>query len=260
MVKPKKKKYPKIPVVCHLPLYKNIHKGSPVLILATGPSSEVAVGEDFSRLPVIGINDAIKLWHTPYYFALDRQFIISIQQHRKPMVVFAWNHFHKHWKRHDNKICPAWFSKALTEKVKNLNKGLSFGSSSTYAALHLAAIMGFNPIYLLGNDLAWRPGTKSHVHKRRYGDVGTKKFGYNGIIYVTRTPMIRMKKNFEESKSFFDSKGIKVINISQGILDLYPRKDPKDIIEKLKAKNRGFIPYRPKPGGGIEPWKKYLRQ
>ena len=87
-----------MPVISHVKYYRNAHKNKPMIILATGPSSDKFMGEDLSRLPVMGINDSTKYWHTPYYMALDRQYTISAQQYRKDMVVFAYNHFHSFWR------------------------------------------------------------------------------------------------------------------------------------------------------------------
>jgi hypothetical protein len=242
----------------NLKAYKNIHKDIPVFLVATGPSAEDALGTDFSKLPAILINDATKFWSGPYYFALDRQFMLAAQQIRKNMVIWVWNQFHPFWRANNKYTVPAWFSKCDGEKIKSLQGGLAFGSSSTYAAMHLAAIMGFNPIYLVGNDLAWEPGKKSHIHKRRFSDKGSKRYHYNGITYLTKTSMLIMKKNFEETKKFMDSKGIKVINLSQGILDKYPRKKFKEVLPKIKKQHYDFKPFRPVPSGGSKRWTTYL--
>jgi len=230
-----------------------------MLIIGTGPSCARIMGEDVSDLPCIGVNDALLYWSPAYYFALDRPYIVKSQQHRKHMVVFVWDHFFPFWRSTSKYAIPAWYSKGPSDIIESLDTGIAFGGSSTYAAMHMAAIMGCNPIYLIGNDLSWRPGQKSHIHKRRFSERGTKKFSYDGITYLTRTPMIVMKRNFETSKKFFDSKGIKVINLSDGILEKYPRQDAKKALSRIRATHSGFVPNIPAPGGTSVPWKKYRK-
>jgi len=251
-----RKNIPRHPVTDFLPLYKDVHKGLPMLVCGTGPSAELVAGKDLSDLPVIAVNEGIKFFRAPYSLSLDKLHILAVQKTKFNLVVFCWNHFHLHWKTNQQQVIPAWFSKARTDYADSFGGGLSFGASSVHSAAQLAAVMGANPIYLLGNDLAWRPGEKSHFHKRRFSEKGTRKINCENVIYLTKSSMLRAKKYLEQSKKFYQRHGIKIINISRGILEKYPREDAKTVLKKIK-KHSGFVPYRPFPGGKVGPWKNF---
>ena len=254
---------PKAAAISHLRGYKKAHAGRPALIIGNGPSADL-LEKYKSHLPKIlsfGVNRSFPAYHTPYWLGLDREYVIHIQTQRNPTVAFVWDHFHSVCREKNKFVKIAWFNntRGLLARSLSPKDGIAFGNSSTYSALHLAAMMGCTPIYIIGNDLAWIPGSKSHFYKNKFSEVGSKKYVLNGITYLTKGTMLRMKRNFEASKPLFDKNGIKIINISGGILEKYKRKTVDEAMEKLIAFGP-VIPFKPKPGGKVKPWESYIQR
>jgi len=83
----------------------------------------------------------------------------------------------------------------------SLSRGVFCGGNSGYAALNLAAILGANPICLLGFDMKNLPSGKANFH--------------GGYPASSSDPEIRhWRENFEKVAPEYSNRNIKVINLN----------------------------------------------
>ena len=112
-------------------------------------------------------------------------------------------------------------TKEATNKFwpEDITQGVSKFATTTFAALQIAVFMGFNPIYLVGVDLDWKPfkdNDINHFHPD-YNSKSLTKQRYTGI---TRAQTKAYKIALAGSKKA----GVKIFNATVGgKLEVFPR-------------------------------------
>lgn len=155
-----------------LAAFKDRHRGQPAVILANGATLK---DHDLSRLScrTIGINRSYDLHDADYHVCLERahalrdpEAYVKMARAGKLFVAGEWEIGH---------VMPI-----LSERITRFSRDIPSGvvtqvreiGSVSYAALQLAAWLGFSPILFLGLDLAgghfhgdW-PASKT-IHRQR---------------------------------------------------------------------------------------------
>jgi len=125
---------------------------------------------------------------------------------------------------------PSLWSHDITESVSKYG-------SSMLSVLQIAVYMGFNPIYLLGCDLGWKPfgwGEKdpNHFSEDYWGDARVYE---TEKVVVTEGLANRYTADARSShvlaKKVCDPMGVKIYNATVGgDLEVYPRVDLLDVL------------------------------
>jgi len=119
----------------------------------------------------------------------------------------------------------------------DIASGVSKYGSSMLAVLQIAVYMGFNPIYLLGCDLGWRPFGRNAKDPNHFSEDywGKPQIADGKKIVVTPGLARRYTADALSShvlaKKVCDPMGIKIYNATMGgDLDVYPRANLMEVI------------------------------
>ena len=143
---------------------EGVWRGRRAFCVGGGPSLKYF---DWSLLAgelTIGINRAFEQFDPTIIFSMDTRFWMWLEQGKFGEATRArfdrYSHGLKVWldtvpgkTPFAEDILTVPYNQKLTGWGTNLEEGLSSGQNSGYSALNLAAILGANPIYLLGYDM-----------------------------------------------------------------------------------------------------------
>ena len=228
---------------------KNIHKGKRCFIIGNGPS---LTSEDLTLLKeeyTFAANRIFYIfnktpWRPTYYCAQDdvviqdiadkfeaiepevsRMFLISESQKivssnviKSDKVQFFCAEYvsaHKHV--------------GFSEKIEDHICG---GGTITYAAIQIAAYMGFSEIYLLGVDHNYASSSFKDNNVSADDVAGSYFEGMPTNIKMTKPNTDNSTRSFIKAKEYGDSHGIKIYNSTRGgKLEVFPRKTLEEVIE-----------------------------
>lgn len=189
-------------------------KGESCVIIGGGESLK---GFDFTRLKskkTIGVNRVFEVFDCDILYFMDSVFYRNIVEGK--MDTFTQYNISGRWKEFPGvkvSLTPMNCSiyahgvhvvRRLAEMQlsRDLKKGIYGGNNSGVGALMLAAVLGANPIYLLGFDMKVEESTHWHG-------------GYPHTNKESLTSRLESyRKNFEEVASLFENACIKVVNLN----------------------------------------------
>lgn len=224
-------------------LYKNKYKGQRCFIIATGPS---LTEEDVSKLKneiTFGMNSLCIMlkklgWSTTFYGVQDICVYNSIHSYLNSIentIYFISDTIYNTFKSPSGTIP---FSLNLLNHRYTLDKlkakfsddalkQVYDGYSITYSLIQIAVYMGFEKIYLLGNDCNYSKDPK----KRHFADYGyddpEPDFSGKRILYA-----YSCAKDYQEGKEF------EIVNCTRGgSLELFRRMDLDEVLAGKDIKN-----------------------
>ncbi len=230
--------------------FKNIHKGKRCFVIGNGPSLNLIDMNKLQKEITIGANRiylGFKKWKLNLkYWTIEDKLVAED-------IAFEWNKLSNiikfipndlahlienfdnivniNFKRNDFEEGGPLFSDEWCE--------LYWGGTVTYLMLQLAAIMGCNPIYMIGVDYSYKKPKhitygKSEVEWISHGDDPNHFHpDYFGEGRKWHDPRLdRMEKAYISAKKFLDKKGIKVYNATPGTkLKVFPLADYNGLFE-----------------------------
>jgi hypothetical protein len=187
-----------------------------VTVLTTGAEWAQAAKKSMVQTPSF-----IDYGLLPYVLeATDGEFFVP--DHIFPIVV------HKAYRQHDPD--PSLWSHDISERVSK------FGSSML-TVLQIAVYMGFNPIYLLGCDLGWRPFGWGEADPNHFSEDywGLARVHEEHKVIVSEGLANRYTADARSShvlaKKVCDPMGVKIYNATKGgDLEVYPRVDFMEVV------------------------------
>ena len=216
--------------------YKNIHRGERCFILATGPSLTI---EDVRKLKneyTLGMNSICLLfdqlgWETTYYGVQDYNVYDRLKPNYKELkstVLFLGDGISKQ-DRSDVKHIPFaldylnhkyTYSKLMTKFSDDAYKQIYDGYTITYSLMQLAVYMGFETIYLLGNDCSYPKDPK----KQHFVDFGH----YDPSTLTARD---RILFAYQYAFDYLKETNIKIFNATRGgELEIFPRVNLDEVL------------------------------
>ena len=222
------------------------HKGKPCFILGCGYSVNLVDLSKLDKYVTIGVNRIVYSYFPTYWIFIDhpivKEFGSKIDLKVIGSQIVCWEQarftthgamvFHTHKNRRANILDPK-------------SEGLQFGNTTSFAALHLAYLMGCNPIAFIGLDLCYVNGylhfydvDKQKLKESPFKDKAVSrsmvKREINGKVYWTRNDMMRMERNISAACKFLMAKGIDIYNCSeQSMLSVVPKKPLDYVLSKI---------------------------
>lgn len=229
--------------------FKDIHKGERCFIIGNGPSL-TAEDLDLLRNEVSFAANRIfyifekTQWRPTYYCSQDEQVINDIKDKFPELLNECKNMFlirtcYKkvpEYVRRSKKTlfyCVRYLTAHRFLKFcDDISYHISGGSSITYAAMQIAAYMGFKEIYLIGVDHSYCTSTfKDH----KFGEEGVKGSYFEGMpsnITGNMPNLDASTLSFIKAKEYCDANGIKIVNATRGgKLEVFPRKALEEILK-----------------------------
>lgn len=229
---------------------KDCHKGKRCFVIGNGPS---LTPEDLSKLKdeytfaanrifyMFGKTD----WRPTYYCAQDSVVIDDIISdlpkvaevcQKMFLISDCYKQASEELKSNPNvlffiaKYVSAHKERLFSDEVE---KYVSGGGSVTYAAIQLAAYMGFSEIYLIGVDHSYA-ATSFKDNKVSASDVSASYFdGMPSNIKMTKPNPDNATVSFMKAKEHCDAIGVKIMNATRGgKLEVFPRVKLEDILRK----------------------------
>jgi hypothetical protein len=143
--------------------FKDIHRGEPVAILGNGPSLLDLLPRLPKGMKTIGMNASWNHWPSEYWVGLDLSTMFQARRDEyKPDFVFVpdmdgYEYEHAECIPVKCNFMKRWYW------ADRLDQEAAPCRSTMWFALQLASYMGFDPIFVLGFDLAG-PRPAGHVH------------------------------------------------------------------------------------------------
>ncbi len=244
-----------------LPDFHNKHKGRLAFILGTGPSLHFEKLDGLGDFVTFAVNASVMKFRQADYFVSDYPGVMDWDYYHKTLPKFGgvsflprrqFGEFAYHLKNvvfYDSKD---WYD-PLTKKLEPAGIRITddpslpivSSRSSCGAAVHIAHLMGCDPIVLLGNDCCYT-GEKAHFynfpgeHKPQRYRGHTAPFG--------RKTMIRGKTLDDDHREVIDywqalgraNPYINIINCAtQGVLDCFPKMSLADVLARYAALKKG---------------------
>lgn len=148
------------------PIWDGMWAGRRAFVVLGGPSLD---GFDWSKLDgelVIAVNRASEFCHPQIRFSMDARYLDGLQAGTwpdvGPDVVQVWTNSGPHVTRLPDGVQILELVSGNHSWSWSLKDGIGWGRNSGYGALNLAAILGANPIYVLGMDM--QPGPRANFH------------------------------------------------------------------------------------------------
>jgi hypothetical protein len=240
----------------------NKHSGSIGFVIGAGPSLRHIDPALLTDYVTISVNSSLSKFRQSDYFVAD------------DIGVKHWNYYQQILPKSDavallyygklkdeaghlepNKIC--WFSHKTwyePSKKKYHDDGLIFtkqgpviGARTTAgSAVHLAYMMGCDPIILLGCDCCYE-GTKRYYwqfegEEKCFRLNGEKVFSFPNAGMIGGKPLDSHSKDFLEYWKAVakqtQSQGISIISASGGLLDAFPQMTLNEILDKYGERKR----------------------
>jgi hypothetical protein len=227
--------------------FRDIHKGERCFIIGTGPSLRLA---DLETLHAhhelcIGTNkvflafDQIS-WRPDYYLIIDSR---QIDQYGNDLAALPLPHKFvairniPFWASH---LCEGCIGVRINDELytasmpsfsNDLSSGLFEGCTVTYAAMQLAAHMGFSEIYLLGVDFDYSGNTtKGENHF-------IKNYMRKGEVFL-QTDESRALLAYQKAELFSREHGFRIYNATRGgKLEVFERVNFDNCCKTDKASN-----------------------
>lgn len=218
-----------------------VHGGETGFVAASGPSLRHVPRDLAESHPVICVNSSVQ-WFSgnPYYFTCDGRVVFKkhwqdLRYRESKIICLAdvtgtWIH---RWGGIEDTDRLFLFDRTASSTMERDADKLIIGSCSTHCAVHMAYVMGFDPIVLLGVDCCYEDG------KKYYNDFpGTPDDGY--YIPVGPKHIVTPDGKSDDHLKKFDSTWaelakknphVNVINASGGVLDAFPRVSIEELIE-----------------------------
>lgn len=233
-----------------LQLIHDIHKGEPIFICGCGPSVD---SQDLTQLDgflSIGVNKFPEKYNrAPYWIGLDSGMCdYSLRDGKVKSLKFIWDHYAKRFQQSKLITIGTNYLWVRRNKLMGINsrspeQGISFANCSSYAALHIAVMMGCSPIILIGQDFSWKNGSTFHFNgyaanklESNRSKKGEAHKMPDGKIYLTTRVMRKMKQFFDSFPEFAKLNNIEIINATEGgILDSWPKATLKEVVERLHS-------------------------
>lgn len=230
---------------------KNIHKGERCFIIGNGPSltiSDLDMLKDeytFAANRIYFMFDKTK-WRPTYYCAQDSIVIDDIKEKFVEVLPECKKMFliRTCYKKVPKVIRDSKDVLFYCVRYKQSHKELKFcedischisgGSTITYAAMQIAAYMGFKEIYLLGVDHNY--ALSSNTKGNKFAEKEVKASYFEGMptnIKLTVANTDASTLSFIKAKEYCDAHDIKIINATRGgKLEVYPRMQLEKILSK----------------------------
>jgi hypothetical protein len=231
--------------------FKNIHKNKRCFVIGNGPSLNQIDMNKLQNEITIGANRiylGFKKWKLNLkYWTIEDELVAKD-------IAFEWNQLKDVIKfipddliylvdNFDNVINFNFKREDFEEGLPRFSDEwceLYWGGTVTYLMLQLAAIIGCNPIYMIGVDFSYKKPEhitygKSEIEWISHGDDPNHFHpDYFGKGRKWHDPRLdRMEKAYISAKNFFDKKGIKVYNATPGTkLKIFPLVDYNDLFER----------------------------
>lgn len=149
------------------PLWDGMWAGRRAFVVLGGPSLD---GFDWSRLDgelVIAVNRAAEHCKPQIRFSMDGRYLDGLQSGQwpdvGPDVLQVWTNSGPHVTRLPAGVTILDLVNGNHSWSWSLKDGIGWGLNSGYGAINLAAILGANPIYVLGLDM--KPGPRANFHE-----------------------------------------------------------------------------------------------
>jgi hypothetical protein len=227
-----------------LKTFKDIHNGERCFIIGNGPSLRVSDLErlkgkySFAANKIFVVFDETE-WRPTYYCIQDFLMIETEWESLKKYVdvkhkFMAGNPLIKKKTMLDDWLCfyinPKLFYPNLPEFSNDISREISEGYTVTYAAIQLAAYMGFKEIYLLGVDHSY---SKIINNSGEVTDDGTQDYFSEKYMQNRQFGTHSNYANLENStlaymaaRQYADKNGIKIYNATRGgKLEVFERVD-----------------------------------
>lgn len=219
---------------------KGFFKGIPAICVATGPSLDKNIGDLKAAVGKAVIfagesniaklrNEGVKFDAASIIERVDEVYEISLG--KKPIeedVVFFGDAVVKNivFEQHKGKNVVVFRSTTEAENIfsrylDNLND-ISIGLSVAHMNVAIANYLGFSPIILVGQDLAYSEEGKHHASKTLYDNAGSSFYDYENFltteIYVKgiNGDMVRSNNNW---KSFLDIFAVMIAENNMDCID-----------------------------------------
>ncbi|MAH51462.1 hypothetical protein CMI37_36945 [Candidatus Pacearchaeota archaeon] len=218
-----------------IPDFTDLHKGRRAWVVATGPHQATVTPEQWAIIDqdiTIGVNNAAAIHDTKYLLWAD-----EIGPKAYPSIITSDAEY-----KFTLKPCPYLPDVVVYENSPSINKtfqgGLTSRGCSTHAALHLAIVMGCNPICLIGLDFG--PENVHAIYQPQLGDDRSKPYDADGSLRGKWGAIAEMTKYLK----------LNIINACEySGLECWPKMS----IDTIIASDRIVIP-KPKPdnnGNGL---------
>lgn len=236
--------------------FKDIHKGESCFIVATGPSLTIEDLELLNNHICFSVNSIIRVfdntsWRPDYLCITDaeawsimgeelqfaqkqvKQFFVSNNCKRyvdNETVVFQSDvrpisYFETAFYNRTKKISPKYDYYIS----KNMDRYFCDGPTVIYSVIQLAMYMGFENIYLLGNDcgISGRQVHSRIIESQTSGKIDTSQLGK--MLYAYEVLAQELNDKYEN---------VNVINVTRGgNLEAFPREELEKVLEKIEKRN-----------------------
>jgi len=235
--------------IAELKSLKNTHSGRSCFVIGTGPSLRVEDLETISRNGIVTFapNRIYEIcekydWHPTYYICQDHNIIRTFKDRIagiKAKLSFFPVEYHNVFKGsnyrffvlHEREYYPgnARFS-------KDVSKEIAQGYTVTYAAIQLAAYMGFKNIYLLGIDHNYQL-TRDAKGRPVRNSGNTNNYTVGMTDYVNKQNLPRIEEStiaYETAERMGKKMGISIVNATRGgKLEAFRRLDFEQAINEI---------------------------
>ena len=241
--------------------FHNKHKGRIAFILGTGPSLHFDKLDGLHGFVTFAVNASLMKYRQADYFVSDWPGVMDWDYYQKTLPKFGGVTFLPKARfgetaYHVKNVCmyeSAQYYDPLAQKVNpealrvsdDPEKPIVWARSSCGAAVHLAHLMGCDPIVLIGNDCCY-VGEKSHFY---HFPGEHKPQRYRGTHPPTRKTMVRGKTLDDDHRDIIEywqnfGKANPYINIintaTQGVLDCFPKMQLADVLSRYAALTKGI--------------------
>ena len=227
---------------------KDIHKGERCFVIGNGPSLTASDLDLLKNEFTFAANRIFYIfgktnWRPTYYCSQDTVVIDDIKDKFSDVLPICENMFliSKCYNKvpydvkNSKKVLFYCIRYRQSHKelkfCEDISCHISGGSTITYAAMQIAAYMGFKEIYLIGVDQSY---ASSNFKNNQIGEQGVKESYFEGMpsdIKMTKPNLDASTLSFMKAKEYADSHGIKIINATRGgKLEVFPRMQLEEIL------------------------------
>jgi hypothetical protein len=226
---------------------ENKHEGQPVFILGCGWSLNEIDLEMLDPYTSIGVNRVVYAYHPTYWMFTDRPLVKEFGKEIDLRIINSQIICWENAKYNGDGVLTYSQSKVRKpERMEPEYNGLMFGNTTSYMALHLAYIMGADPIVFCGLDLCFvdghghfydKPEKMKHPNfkQRRQSRAKVEYIRPDGRKFWTRNDFQRMERNIMRASKLIMSKGTRVYNCSpHSMLEHVPIRPLNSVIDEIK--------------------------
>ena len=196
---------------------ENCWRGQAALIVTGGPSSQLCEASDFGHCKTIGVNYAHRIWPCDLLVVVKDYIYSDICTEIEPAKIVAPSYGEipkdKYTEHYMYKAAKPHPSSVESKKKKNCL--YSDKAGGTGVAIHLAHILGANPIYVIGADLCM--GKDEQYHAKGYWE--TDKFKPMGW----RQTIDDVKRVFSEQHEHLTQVQKELAGVGRRVYFVYPQ-------------------------------------